>query len=198
MVDGSLADSQLSSHCSVFGLFNFHDYLFQVCIHLIGSIPAAYDKCPIAWAFCLALHLGNLYMVVNIFVDTYGIFNFLIPGPSFYAAIESSSDGNPSAYIPTHTIQNSPSSALFSGNIWRNLSSWMPQRETSAQSAQDDLLGEVELLVLFKVLLSIQIQTYKIDFWIIIGPLQSQVNDVVAADAGGSQLASEEQIQKLA
>ncbi|KAK8708560.1 hypothetical protein V6N13_059598 [Hibiscus sabdariffa] len=85
------------------------------------------------------------------------------------------SGGNPSAYIPTHTIQNSPSSALFSGNIWRNLSSWMPQREISAQSAQDDsrFPGRGRTL----------------------GSVQ------IAAGAGGSQMpqvASEEQIQKLA
>lgn len=65
--------------------------------------------------------------------------------------------GNPSSYIPTHTTQSTPSrwvllyivkpdppmrhvawyifycSGLFSGNVWRNLSSWMPQRETSTE-----------------------------------------------------------------
>ncbi|GFZ02567.1 RHOMBOID-like protein 15 [Actinidia rufa] len=45
--------------------------------------------------------------------------------------------GNPLAYIPTYSSQDTTSSGLLSGNIWRNLSSWMPQRETSPQSAED-------------------------------------------------------------
>ncbi|XP_022746933.1 rhomboid-like protein 15 [Durio zibethinus] len=48
------------------------------------------------------------------------------------------SGGNPSTYILSFSGQNSPSSGLFSGNIWRNLSSWIPLRETAAQSTQDD------------------------------------------------------------
>ena len=96
------------------------EYLFQVCIYLIGSIPAAYDKCLITWTplwhfvwLCmyvssftfenLSFHhcsfwkscdeLGKLekYLQLSTFSDTYGLFNFLIPGPSFYSAIESSS-----------------------------------------------------------------------------------------------------------
>ncbi|KAF8398036.1 hypothetical protein HHK36_016962 [Tetracentron sinense] len=45
--------------------------------------------------------------------------------------------GNPLGNIPTYTSPNTTSSGLVSGNIWGNLSSWLPQRET-AQSAQDD------------------------------------------------------------
>ncbi|KAH7554227.1 hypothetical protein JRO89_XS12G0137800 [Xanthoceras sorbifolium] len=82
----------------------------------------------------------------------YGLFNFLIPGTSFYSSIEASSwlstctrrpkfilctGGNPSGHIPTYSGHNTNSSGLFSGNIWRNLSSWMPQRETSSQRTQD-------------------------------------------------------------
>ncbi|KAI3988536.1 hypothetical protein MKX01_026350 [Papaver californicum] len=47
--------------------------------------------------------------------------------------------GNLSGYIPTHTSPTS--SGLIPGNLWRNFSSWMPQRETASsqnlQSTQD-------------------------------------------------------------
>lgn len=33
----------------------------------------------------------EIYLWLSTFSDTYGLFNFLIPGPSFYSAIESSS-----------------------------------------------------------------------------------------------------------
>ncbi|KAH1195505.1 Rhomboid-like protein 15 [Glycine max] len=96
--------------------------------------------------------LGHLCGILSGFAYTYGLFNFLIPGTSFYSSIESSSwlsscvrrpkfivctGGNPSGYIPTQTSQNSTTSGLLSGNIWRNLSSFMPQREVSAQSTED-------------------------------------------------------------
>ncbi|XWS59317.1 hypothetical protein CRYUN_Cryun08bG0111500 [Craigia yunnanensis] len=127
---------------SVFGLFN---------------VPAKWYALILLVVFQLLMTnvslLGHLCGILSGFAYTYGLFNFLFPGPSFYSAIESSSwlascvrrpkfilcsGGNPSAYIPTFSGQNSPSSGLFSGNIWRNLSSWMPQRETIAQSTQDD------------------------------------------------------------
>ncbi|MCD9644047.1 hypothetical protein HAX54_032019 [Datura stramonium] len=42
--------------------------------------------------------------------------------------------GNGAGYLPTHSNQTVTSrSGLLSGNIWENLSSWMPQRESSAQ-----------------------------------------------------------------
>ncbi|OVA00862.1 Ubiquitin-associated domain/translation elongation factor EF-Ts [Macleaya cordata] len=97
--------------------------------------------------------LGHLCGILSGFAYTYGLFNYLLPGSSFYSSIEGSSflsscvrrpkfilctGGNPSNYIPTHSSPNATSSGLISGNIWRNLSSWMPQRETtSPQSAQD-------------------------------------------------------------
>ncbi|OMO68723.1 hypothetical protein COLO4_29456 [Corchorus olitorius] len=127
---------------SVFGLFNvpakWYAFILLVLFQLLMSNVSL---------------LGHLCGILSGFAYTYGLFNFLIPGPSFYSAIESSSwlascvrrpkfilcsGGNPSAYIPTYSGQNSPSSGLFSGNIWRNLSSWMPQRETAAQSIQED------------------------------------------------------------
>ncbi|CAL5194386.1 unnamed protein product [Lathyrus oleraceus] len=122
---------------SVFGLFN---------------VPAKWYAFFLLVVFQLLMQnvslLGHLSGIVSGFAYTYGLFNFLIPGASFYSSIEASSwlsscvrrpkfivctGGNPSGYIPTHTSQNSTSGGLFSGNIWRNLSSLMPQREVSAQ-----------------------------------------------------------------
>ncbi|KAF3785512.1 Rhomboid-like protein 15 [Nymphaea thermarum] len=87
------------------------------------------------------------------FSDTYGMLNFLLPGSSFYSRIEGSSllsscvrrpgfivggGGSPTAaQLPTYTsvpLSNSP----LSGNMWRNLSSWMPQRLSSvSEPAQE-------------------------------------------------------------
>ncbi|XP_065856751.1 rhomboid-like protein 15 isoform X2 [Euphorbia lathyris] len=121
---------------SVFGLFN---------------VPAKWYAFILLVAFQLLMTnvslLGHLCGILSGFAYTYGLFNFLMPGSSFYSSIESSSwlsscvrrpkfimctGGNPSSYLPTNTSQNTASSGLFSGNVWRNLSSWMPQRETSS------------------------------------------------------------------
>ncbi|KAG5044001.1 hypothetical protein GLYMA_03G206200v4 [Glycine max] len=126
---------------SVFGLFN---------------VPAKWYAFFLLVVFQLLMQnvslLGHLCGILSGFAYTYGLFNFLIPGTSFYSSIESSSwfsscvrrpkfivctGGNPSGYIPTHTSQNSTTSGLLSGNVWRNLSSFMPQREVSAQSTED-------------------------------------------------------------
>ncbi|CAJ1880747.1 unnamed protein product, partial [Sphenostylis stenocarpa] len=125
---------------SVFGLFN---------------VPAKWYAFFLLVVFQLLMQnvslLGHLCGILSGFAYTYGLFNFLIPGTTFYSSIESSSllsscvrrpkfivctGGNPSGYIPTHASQNS-TSGLLSGNIWRNLSSLMPQREVSTQSTQD-------------------------------------------------------------
>uniref|UniRef100_A0A5B6YLG1 UBA domain-containing protein n=2 Tax=Davidia involucrata TaxID=16924 RepID=A0A5B6YLG1_DAVIN len=127
---------------SVFGLFN---------------VPAKWYAWILLVVFQLLMTnvslLGHLCGILSGFAYTYGLLNFLIPGTSFYSAIESSSwlstcvrrpkfilctGGNPSGYIPTYSSQNTTSSGLLSGNIWRNLSSWMPRRETSAQTAEDN------------------------------------------------------------
>lgn len=126
---------------SVFGLFNvpaqWYAWILLILFQLLASNVSL---------------LGHLCGILSGFAYTYGIFNFLIPGASFYSAIEASSwlsscvrrpkfilctGGNSTGYIPTYTTQNTASSGLFSGNTWRNLSSWMPQRESSAQSADD-------------------------------------------------------------
>lgn len=126
---------------SVFGLFN---------------VPAKWYVWILLVAFQLLMSnvslLGHLCGILSGFAYTYGLFNYLIPGTSFYSAIEASSllstcvrrpkfimstGGNSMGYIPTYSNQNATSSGLISGNLWRNLSAWMPRRETSVQSTQD-------------------------------------------------------------
>uniref|UniRef100_A0A2P2L1U2 Rhomboid family protein n=1 Tax=Rhizophora mucronata TaxID=61149 RepID=A0A2P2L1U2_RHIMU len=126
---------------SVFGLFN---------------VPAKWYAFILLVVFQLLMTnvslLGHLCGILSGFAYTYGLCNFLIPGTSFYSAIETSSllsscvrrpkfilctGGNPAGYTPTYSGQNTASSGLLSGNIWRRLSSWMPQWETPVQSTQD-------------------------------------------------------------
>ncbi|WCJ34121.1 RHOMBOID-like protein 15 [Euphorbia peplus] len=120
---------------SVFGLFN---------------VPAKWYAFILLIVFQLLMTnvslLGHLCGILSGFAYTYGLLNFLMPASSLFSSIESSSwlsscvrrpkfimctGGIPSSYLPTS--QNTAPSALFSGNVWRNLSSWMPQRETSSQ-----------------------------------------------------------------
>ncbi|CAI9097513.1 OLC1v1033959C1 [Oldenlandia corymbosa var. corymbosa] len=129
---------------SVFGLFN---------------VPAQWYAWILLVVFQLLMTnvslLGHLCGILSGFAYTYGLFNTLIPGTSFFSKIESSSllssfvrrpkfilctGGNTSGYIPTHTSQSPTSSGLLSGNLWRSFSSWMPQRETYSQvpSADND------------------------------------------------------------
>ncbi|KAJ7971382.1 rhomboid-like protein 15 [Quillaja saponaria] len=134
VIETSLSGAQSRS---VFGLFN---------------VPAKWYAFILLVVFQLLMTnvslLGHLCGILSGFAYTYGLFNFLIPGTSFYSVIEASyflsscvrrpkfilcTGGNPSGYIPTHSSQNSTSSGLLSGDTWRNLSSWMPQRETSPQ-----------------------------------------------------------------
>ncbi|KAJ6743126.1 RHOMBOID-LIKE PROTEIN 15 [Salix viminalis] len=126
---------------SVFGLFN---------------VPAKWYAFILLVVFQLLMTnvslLGHLCGILSGFAYIYGLFNFLMPGASLFSAIEASSwlsscvrrpkfilctGGSPTSYIPTYSGQNTTSSGLLTGNIWRNLSSWMPQRETSAQAEQD-------------------------------------------------------------
>lgn len=127
---------------SVFGLFNVPAKLYAWILLIVFQLLMSNVSL-----------LGHLCGILSGFAYTYGLFNLLMPGASFYSAIEASSwlascvrrpkfilctGGNPSSYIPTHSSQNTTNSGLLSGNVWRNLSSWMPQRETSAaQSAVD-------------------------------------------------------------
>ncbi|KAK9290596.1 hypothetical protein L1049_008767 [Liquidambar formosana] len=127
---------------SVFGIFN---------------VPAKWYAWILLVVFQLLMTnvslLGHLCGILSGFAYVYGLLNFFMPGTSFYSTIEASSwlsscvrrpkfilctGGNSSGYIPTYSSQNTTLSGLISGNLWRNLSSWMPQRETSAQSTQDN------------------------------------------------------------
>ncbi|CAM8980835.1 unnamed protein product [Rhodiola kirilowii] len=129
---------------SVFGLFN---------------VPAKWYAWILLIVFQLLMSnvslLGHLCGILSGFAYTYGLFNLLIPGASFYSSIEGSSwlsacvrrpkfilctGGNSSGYIPTHSTHSTTatSGGLLSGNIWRNLSSWMPRRlSTPSQTTED-------------------------------------------------------------
>ncbi|GKU91075.1 hypothetical protein SLEP1_g4999 [Rubroshorea leprosula] len=142
VIETSLSGAQSRSF---FGLFN---------------VPAKWYAWILLVVFQLLMTnvslLGHLCGILSGFAYTYGLFNFVIPGPSFYSAIESSSflascvrrpkfilcsGGNPSGYIATYAGQNTPSSGLFSGNILSNLSSWMPQRRSSSTPVFGNLDG---------------------------------------------------------
>ncbi|KAL6585576.1 hypothetical protein OROMI_002220 [Orobanche minor] len=127
---------------SFFGLFN---------------VPAKWYVWILLLVFQLLMtnvsFLGHLCGILSGYAYTFGLFNVLIPGTSFYSSIESSSwmstcvrrpkfimctGSNPSGHMPTYSNQNTTSSGLLSGNMWRNMSSWMPQRESSVQTTQDN------------------------------------------------------------
>ncbi|KAE8649379.1 rhomboid-like protein 15 isoform X1 [Cucumis sativus] len=127
---------------SVFGLFN---------------VPAQWYVWILLVVFQLLMtnvsFLGHLCGIITGFAYIYGLLNFLLPGTAFYSAMESSSllsscvrrpkfilctGGNPSAQLPTYSDQNTTSNSLSVPNVWRNLSSWMPRRETVTEPQQQD------------------------------------------------------------
>ncbi|KAK9058738.1 hypothetical protein SSX86_023580 [Deinandra increscens subsp. villosa] len=124
---------------SVFGLFNvpakLYPWILLVLFQLIMTNISL---------------LGHLCGILSGFAYTYGLFNFIIPGSSFFSGIESASwlstcvrrpkyimctGGDPSGYIPT---RNTTSSGTLPGNMWTNLSSWMPRREVLPQSTDEN------------------------------------------------------------
>ncbi|KAF5473418.1 hypothetical protein F2P56_010030 [Juglans regia] len=126
---------------SVFGLFNVPAKWYALILLIVLQLLMTNVSL-----------VGHLCGILSGFAYAYGLFNFLMPGTSFYSSIESSSwlsscvrwpkfilctGENSAGFIPTYSSQNTASSGLFSGNIWRNLLSWMPQRESSAQSTED-------------------------------------------------------------
>ncbi|KAK4777212.1 hypothetical protein SAY86_005900 [Trapa natans] len=138
VIETSLSGTQSRS---IFGLFNvpaqWYPWILLVIFQILMSNVSL---------------LGHLCGILSGFAYSYGLFNKLIPGTSFYAAIEASpllstcirrpkfivcTGGSTVGYIPTSTGQNTAPSALLPGNIWRNLSSWMPQRQSSVQSTVD-------------------------------------------------------------
>ncbi|XP_047315392.1 rhomboid-like protein 15 isoform X2 [Impatiens glandulifera] len=139
VIETSLSGAQ---HRSVFGLFN---------------IPAKWYPWILLAIFQLLMtnvsFLGHLCGILSGFAYTYGLFNFIIPGPSFYSNIESfswisscvrrpkfivSTGASPSGYLPTYSNPNDTQSDILSGNIWRNITSLIPQRETTVQSEEND------------------------------------------------------------
>ncbi|WVZ59965.1 hypothetical protein U9M48_010045 [Paspalum notatum var. saurae] len=97
--------------------------------------------------------LGHLCGILSGFAYTYGLFNFLLPGPSFYSKIEGLSvlsvcvrrpgfilctGGATYGQLPTYSNTSAAPSALINGNFLRNISSWMPSRQTpTAQEGED-------------------------------------------------------------
>ncbi|XP_020255982.1 rhomboid-like protein 15 [Asparagus officinalis] len=125
---------------SVFGLFNvpakWYAWILLILFQLLATNVSL---------------LGHLCGILSGFAYTCGLFNYLLPGPSFYSSIESSSmlsscirrpgfilctGGATYGNLPTYSNSSTPSS-LISGNLWGNLSSWMPQRGTTEVAAQD-------------------------------------------------------------
>lgn len=125
---------------SVFGLFNvltkWYPWILLVVFQLLMTNVSL---------------LGHLCGILSGFAYTYGLFNLVMPGTSFFSGIENSSwlaacvrrpkfilctGGNSSGYIPNYTNPNSTSSGSVT-NLWSHLSSLVPQRDTSSQSTQD-------------------------------------------------------------
>ncbi|KAL1225772.1 Rhomboid-like protein 15 [Cardamine amara subsp. amara] len=126
---------------SVFGLFNVPAKLYPWILLIVFQLLMTNVSL-----------LGHLCGILSGFSYSYGLFNFLMPSSSFFSNIESASwmsscvrrpkfimctGGNPSSYIPTYSAQNTTSSGFSTGNAWRSLSSWLPQREASNQSSED-------------------------------------------------------------
>ncbi|KAK1288933.1 Uncharacterized protein QJS10_CPB19g01227 [Acorus calamus] len=138
VIETSLSGAQSRS---VFGLFNIPSKWYPWILLLLFQLLATNVSL-----------LGHLCGILSGFAYTHGFFNYLLPGPMFYSAIENSSmlascvrrpkfilcsGGASHVSLPTHNT-NTPSSGLVSGNMWRNLSSWMPQREVTAEQPTQD------------------------------------------------------------
>lgn len=137
VIETSLSGAQSRS---VFGLFN---------------VPAKWYAWILLIVFQLLMTnvslLGHLCGILSGFAYTYGLFNLVIPGASFFSGVENASwlttcvrrpkfilctGGNTSGYIPTHSSPSPTSSGVLT-NLWSQLPSWTPQRDTSSQSTHD-------------------------------------------------------------
>ncbi|XP_020087214.1 rhomboid-like protein 15 isoform X2 [Ananas comosus] len=136
VIETSLSGAQSRS---VFGLFNvpakWYAWILLILFQLLASNVSL---------------LGHLCGILSGFAYTLGLFKYLLPGPSFYSAIESSSllsacvrhsgfilctGGTTYGHLPTYSNVNTASSTpLIRRNLWRNLSSWMLHRDTSTNS----------------------------------------------------------------
>ncbi|KAK8954555.1 hypothetical protein KSP39_PZI002892 [Platanthera zijinensis] len=139
VIETSLSGVQTKS---VFGLFNvpakWYAWILLVLFQLLATNVSL---------------LGHLCGILSGFAYTYGLFNYFLPGSSFYGAIENSSlisacvrrpgfilctGGATHGILPTHFNSNTAPSSLVSGNLWRNITSWMSQRETTVNQAAQD------------------------------------------------------------
>uniref|UniRef100_A0A0D9VX00 UBA domain-containing protein n=1 Tax=Leersia perrieri TaxID=77586 RepID=A0A0D9VX00_9ORYZ len=126
---------------SVFGLFNvpakWYAWILLVLFQFLASNVSL---------------LGHLCGILSGFAYTYGLFNYLLPGPSFYSSIEGLSalsvcvrrpgfilctGGTTYGQLPTYSNTSTAPSALINGNFLRNISSWMPSRQTTTTQAQE-------------------------------------------------------------
>ncbi|XP_004982286.1 rhomboid-like protein 15 isoform X2 [Setaria italica] len=126
---------------SVFGLFNvpakWYAWILLVLFQFLASNVSL---------------LGHLCGILSGFAYTYGLFNYLLPGPSFYSKIEGLSasicvrrpgfilctGGTTYGQLPTYSNTSAAPSALINGNFLRNISSWMPNRQTSTVQEGED------------------------------------------------------------
>jgi len=127
---------------SVFGLFNvpakWYAWILLVLFQFLASNVSL---------------LGHLCGILSGFAYTYGLFNYLLPGPSFYSKIEGLSalsvcvrrpgfilctGGTTYGQLPTYSNTSAAPSALINGNLLRNISSWMPNRQASTVQEGED------------------------------------------------------------
>ncbi|KAG8097690.1 hypothetical protein GUJ93_ZPchr0013g36950 [Zizania palustris] len=127
---------------SVFGLFNvpaeWYAWILLVLFQFLASNVSL---------------LGHLCGILSGFAYTYGLFNYLLPGPSFYSSIEGLSvlsvcvrrpgfilctGGTTYGQLPTYSNTSTTPSALIDANFLRNITSWMPSRRTTTTQEQED------------------------------------------------------------
>jgi len=127
---------------SVFGLFNvpakWYAWILLVLFQFLASNVSL---------------LGHLCGILSGFAYTHGLFNYLLPGPSFYSKIEGLSalsvcvrrpgfilctGGTTYGQLPTYSNTSAAPSALINGNLLRNISSWMPNRQASTGQEGED------------------------------------------------------------
>ncbi|KAJ3674794.1 hypothetical protein LUZ60_005410 [Juncus effusus] len=125
---------------SVFGLFNvpsqWYPWILLILFQLLASNVSL---------------LGHLCGILSGFAYSYGLFKYFLPGPSFYSSIESSSaisfcirrpgfilctGGNTYGQLPTYSTGTTSPRSLIPGNIWRNISSWLPSRGNTSPSEE--------------------------------------------------------------
>ncbi|KAJ4788500.1 Rhomboid family protein [Rhynchospora pubera] len=141
VIETSLSGAQSRS---VFGLFNVPSKLYPWILLVLFQLLASNVS-----------FLGHMCGILSGFAYTFGLFNYLLPPPSFYASIESSSTlsfcirrprfilctgGTTYGQLPTYSSGTGTTQprSLLPDNLWRNMSSWIPQRGTSVvQEGQD-------------------------------------------------------------